>query len=177
MKNLTIINFAISTILGLLMLYSGSSKLLDFHNFTEQIDKSPFLYNRFEILPVLLITIETVLGVLLLTRYKRKLVLYFHLYLMSSFTVYIYLMMQKASYLPCACMGIFESLSWQEHLWVNIILVVLNLIAIFIGTDLNKEEQYKYHKQRITGSYNTIRRASPSGATDQMDNGRNSQYF
>ena len=73
-------------------------------------------------------------------------------------------------------MGIFESLSWREHLWVNTILVVLTLITIFINQYLTHTETGE-NNQRITDNYNTIHQATPSGIMDQVENGRNSQNF
>ncbi len=128
-------------LLAALMLYSGVSKLLNYDRFADALAQSPFLHGRSLWLSYLLPPVEVSLAAFLLLGWQRSFFLYSYLYLMFSFTAYIFLMMHKAYYLPCACMGLFESIGWRAHLWLNIGIISLNLLAIFANKGKSKGVQ------------------------------------
>ncbi|MDG3583367.1 DoxX family protein [Galbibacter sp. CAA-3] len=53
--------------------------------------------------------------------------------LMVMFTVYIYIILNYASYVPCSCGGVLEKLGWGEHLVFNMAFIFLALLAIYIA--------------------------------------------
>ena len=53
--------------------------------------------------------------------------------LLLGFTGYILLILLNAfGYVPCACGGILEQLSWEQHLLVNLFFWALSLIGLFL---------------------------------------------
>lgn len=116
-----------------LFLYSATAKLMDFWAFAGQLSKSPFLQGYAGGLSYVVPASEIMVAVLLMVPRTRQAALYTYLYMMASFTFYVYLMMHKAHYLPCACMGIFgTALSWDQHLVVNLLLTLLTFTAIML---------------------------------------------
>jgi hypothetical protein len=133
----------IVAILMALFLYSAIAKISDFDTFSGELSKSPFLYALARPVSFIVPGAEALIAVLLLIRNTRLYALYVYLYMMASFTCYVYLMMAKAYYLPCACMGIFDSvLGWEEHLVLNAVLTGLTFIAILLeGTSSKRSEE------------------------------------
>lgn len=59
--------------------------------------------------------------------------LWAYLLVMIAFTVYIRLMLSlPISQLPCTCLGIYDRwmLSWQQHLWLNVTILVYTAITL-----------------------------------------------
>ncbi|MFD2968792.1 MauE/DoxX family redox-associated membrane protein [Sphingobacterium bambusae] len=130
-------------VLVFVFLYSALSKLLDFGYFKAELDKSPFLERWTVVLDYLIPLSEIIVVIMLLVKSTRTLALYLYLYMMSSFCFYVYLMMTKAHYLPCACMGLFGKwLSWEAHLLVNVFLLVLTILVILLN---NKDSARAAH--------------------------------
>ncbi|WP_423213037.1 MauE/DoxX family redox-associated membrane protein [Olivibacter jilunii] len=116
------------------------AKAADFSDFSNEISKSPFLYHFARILAWIVPIVEAAVGFLLLIKKTRRFALYTYLYIMASFTFYVFLMEREAYYLPCACMGLFENLlNWKQHLYVNIFLTLLVIASIFLeGSYMNR---------------------------------------
>lgn len=132
------IQWLIVILLMAVFLYSALAKAFDFSDFSSEISKSPFLFGFSSILSWLVPSVEAIVAVLLLVNKTRSSALYAYLYIMASFTFYVFLMEKEAYYLPCACMGLFENLlEWKEHLYVNIFLSLLVIASIFL------EDSYK----------------------------------
>ena len=117
---------------ALLFTYAAVSKLLDFENFQIQLAQSPLLSAFAGIISYIIISIELLLAVLLCIPKTRLFSLYGTLFLMSGFTVYIYLILNFSDFIPCSCGGILEELDWSEHLIFNLICVILAWIAIYL---------------------------------------------
>lgn len=139
------ISEAIAILLMGLFLYSAFAKMLDFVNFSTELSKSPFLQGYTGMLAYVIPLSEVVIAVLLLVPHTRLLALYIYLYMMASFTFYIYLMMTKAYHLPCACMGIFGTvLSWEQHLMANTVITLLVFVGIILHIP-NKKYMHSPH--------------------------------
>lgn len=62
--------------------------------------------------------------------------------LMLIFTLYVALILLNAfEYIPCSCGGIMESLSWNEHLLVNLLFLAVAItgFTVTLKTDLQME--------------------------------------
>ena len=118
----------------LIFLYSALAKFFDFVGFNSELAKSPFLHPIAGFMAWLVPVSELIVGALLIFRRTRGFALYTYFYMMVAFTCYVYLMMKKAYYLPCACMGIIDNLGWEAHLVVNILITCLVLVAILLHT-------------------------------------------
>lgn len=134
MKAATKISFALTRLFMLLFVYSATAKFLDFAEFRSELAKSPFLHPIAGFMAWLVPVAEIIVGVMLLIRRTRSFALYTYFYMMAAFTAYVYLMMKKAYYLPCACMGIIDDLGWEAHLWFNGAITVLVLAALLLET-------------------------------------------
>ncbi len=147
------IQWTICLLLAMVFIDSGLGKLLEFQRFQTELSKSPFVHGFAGFLAFGLPPAELCLTAALLSARTRLKALYASLFLMASFTFYIWVMMTKAWYLPCACMGLLgEDLGWGAHLAVNIIITLLILTALLLHPE--KEKQ---------GAKDTLHRLSPSG--------------
>jgi hypothetical protein len=129
MKKTTIIE-AISYLLILLFGYAAISKLVDYENFTIQLSKSPYISFFAPLLAWGLPVVELLVAAVMIFPKSKRTGLYGSLFLMTLFTAYIFSMLHFSYYIPCACGGIFAKLDWVAHLFVNIGIMILNLVAL-----------------------------------------------
>lgn len=116
----------------LLFVYAGASKLFDYEHFTIEIAKSPLLSAFTKVLPAAVIAIELIASILLFIPRARFYGLMVSFGLMSAFTVYIIIILNWSSFIPCSCGGILSDLSWAEHLIFNLLFLALAISAIFL---------------------------------------------
>jgi hypothetical protein len=119
-------------LLVLLFIYAAVSKLLNYKLFVFQLGKSPYLTGYSRLLSVLIPLSEMIIVVLLIFNRWRMLGLYASYLLMSLFTGYVYLILNYADHIPCSCGGIIAHLSWNQHLYFNIVVTALTMIAILV---------------------------------------------
>ncbi len=115
-----------------LFYYASLSKLLDFENFQVQLAQSPLLSAYAGIISYLIIIVELIISILLFTSKYRLIGLYGSLFLMTSFSVYIYIILNYSDFIPCSCGGILEKLGWNEHFIFNICFAIIGIIGIFL---------------------------------------------
>jgi hypothetical protein len=127
----------ISFLLVLLFSYAAISKMLEFHKFAGQLKSSPLLQPVSGILIWLIPTAELYAVILLLVPSWRRSGLLMATIVMTAFTLYISIMLLFFDKLPCSCGGVFERMSWGQHLAFN---VAFTLLA-FAGLVLQKPEQ------------------------------------
>ncbi|WP_343617330.1 MauE/DoxX family redox-associated membrane protein [Flavobacterium sp.] len=128
----------------LLFIYAASSKLMEFESFEIQLGKSPLLSAFAFWIARLIPFAELLIAVLLLFSKSMKAGLYLALNLMIMFSAYIFIILHYSSFVPCSCGGILEKMSWNAHLFFNIIFIVLALASIIIL------EHKSYKKSRKT---------------------------
>lgn len=116
----------------LLFVYAAVSKILDFENFRVQLAQSPLLSAYAEIIAPLVLAVELLTVLLLSFTRTRKSGLYACLFLMSAFTVYIYIILNYSDFIPCSCGGILEKMGWTTHLVFNVFFILLSLTAILL---------------------------------------------
>lgn len=120
-----------------LFTYTAVNKLVDYQTFRIALVQSPILEHYAGFMMVALPVVELLVVLLLAIPATRRVGLFASLFLMTAFTLYISYLMFFASELPCNCGGIMRSLSWKQHLIVNIFLIALAGWAILI-TRTNK---------------------------------------
>jgi uncharacterized membrane protein YphA (DoxX/SURF4 family) len=117
------------SILVLVFAYSGGSKVWDHQNFTAQLgiffSESPAAFFAWAV-PVA----ELLTAIGLVIQPARLKACYASLFLLISFTVYIIYLLLTASSLPCSCGGIIAALSWQQHLVLNALLILITIATI-----------------------------------------------
>lgn len=122
----------ISTLLILLFVYSSISKLLEFENFQVQLGQSPLLSAYTNFISYAVLIVELAIALLLAIPKTRYIGLVTSFGLMVMFTVYIIVILNYSSFIPCSCGGILEKLGWKEHLIFNIVFTLLAAIAIIL---------------------------------------------
>ncbi|HSZ33189.1 MAG TPA: MauE/DoxX family redox-associated membrane protein [Puia sp.] len=121
----------ISFLFILLFVYAASSKLFDYQNFKAQLGRSPLLarfWNWIWIVP----TVEILIALLLPFQKTKLLGLYASFSLMTMFTAYIFAILQFSEFIPCSCGGVLSKMSWTEHMWFNIVFILLALSGILL---------------------------------------------
>lgn len=116
----------------LLFVYAAVSKLFDYEGFRHQLSMSPILSSHATWLTGLVPSLEISFSILLAIPKTRIYGVFCSFNLMIMFTVYIYLIMNYASYVPCSCGGILEDMGWMEHFYFNIVFIVLALTTLFV---------------------------------------------
>ncbi|MDM1468103.1 hypothetical protein HX030_13830 [Myroides odoratimimus] len=131
----------------LLFVYAAISKLITFEAFQVQLTQSPLLSAYASTIAYLVIIVELVIALFLTLKQTKTLGLYLSYGLMVAFTIYIYLILNYSDFIPCSCGGILEKMGWTEHLWFNIIVCILGLLAIYFQE--NDKENNKTNKKRF----------------------------
>lgn len=117
----------------LLFVYAAVNKLLDFENFQVQIGQSPLLSAYASWISWVVVFIEILIAILLIFPQSRRVALWAAFNLMLMFTIYIFIILNYSSYVPCSCGGILEKMTWEIHLAFNSIFVVLAALAILLN--------------------------------------------
>jgi hypothetical protein len=115
----------------LLFVYTATSKLMQLEHFETVLETSPLIGIYAKYMSVMLPAIELIAAVLLFLPTTKMTGLVLSLGLMIVFTVYISYMLVFNEHLPCSCGGVIGRLSWKEHLFFNLILIVVAATAVF----------------------------------------------
>lgn len=132
------IPFIISMLFIVVFIFAGSSKLIDYYQFQQQLEQSDILKGYAGTLSWIVPTIEIVISLFLLIPRFRIFALYACLGLMIMFTIYITLMLHFSETIPCSCGGVISTLGWRGHLYLNLCLALLAFIGIFTSIGLQK---------------------------------------
>ncbi|SEW37578.1 hypothetical protein SAMN05428988_4688 [Chitinophaga sp. YR573] len=115
----------ICALLIFLFIYTGISKLLDYHTFRRQLGQSPFITFYAPLLAWALPLGEIIIAGMLSFNRSRLAGLYLSFFLLCLFTFYLAAMLQLSYYIPCSCGGVLQALSWQAHIILNIVFILL----------------------------------------------------
>ena len=126
----------ISSILLLLFLYTGLSKLSDYQLFKFVLFQSPWLKHFAGLIAWALPVTELIVALLLFIPAARLYGLYSSLILLSLFTLYLGLMLAFSPKVPCNCGGVIKSLTWPQHIGLNLFFILLSLWGIWIHRKL-----------------------------------------
>ncbi len=132
----------ISGLLLLVFLYTAWSKLREYEQFRYTLSQSYLLKPVAGVIAWLLPVVELIVVVLLFVPMWRRWGLKFSTMLLSVLTLYLTFMMIFAPKLPCACGGVLEDMTWKEHIYFNLGLIILSII----GAVLYKKEKGKLNK-------------------------------
>ena len=128
-----IIKFA-SSLLIILWIYTGGSKLLDFTSFEHQLKLQNFSPLLTGILKYTIPIIEVFTAVLLCIKITFRVGLMLSLIIIGSFTVFTILVLAGFyPKIPCSCGGIIKALSWRNHLIFNLFFLILNITALSLS--------------------------------------------
>lgn len=124
----------ISVLYMFLFVYAAVGKLLEFENFQAQLGQSPILGAYTGIVSYVVITLELIVAVFLAFSKTRLFALYSGFGLMVMFTVYIIIILNFSSNIPCSCGGVLENMGWREHLIFYAFFIVMAFLAIISGS-------------------------------------------
>jgi len=141
MKRSTIIEM-ISFAFILLFLYVGISKFVDFKNTQFDFNQAPVIGRYPTLFATIIPLLEIATAICLFVPRWRKIGLFATSTLMIIFTVYVaYMLRAYTAYeRPCSCGGIMRKLSWQSHLYFNIIATALSFFAIMLFRKAENEK-------------------------------------
>ncbi|PRZ22846.1 MauE/DoxX family redox-associated membrane protein [Flavobacterium granuli] len=131
LKNNIII--AICYLHAFLFTYAAISKILDYHDFSIKLGQSPLLSAFAGYVATGVPVLELIIVLMLIFPRWRITGLYAAFCLMIAFTVYIFIILNYSSYVPCSCGGILQDLGWTEHLVFNLVFIFLALIALILS--------------------------------------------
>ena len=120
-------------LLALLFLFTAMSKLIDFRHFVRSINNQPFDDSFTPFLVYFLPAIELLAVLLLLSLKTRTKGLWLSLVLMAVFTVYVALVtFHFYDRVPCACAGVFQKLTWSQHLVLNVVFTGMAAASLWL---------------------------------------------
>jgi uncharacterized membrane protein YphA (DoxX/SURF4 family) len=122
----------ISFLYVVLFVYAAVSKLLDFENFRVQLGQSPLLSAFAGVIAWIVPALELFIALLIVSKRLRIIGLFGALGLMIMFTAYIFIILNYSSFVPCSCGGILEKLGWTEHLFFNLVFIMLAAAGILL---------------------------------------------
>ncbi|WP_121667549.1 MauE/DoxX family redox-associated membrane protein [Mesonia aquimarina] len=137
LKTRNLIVRIVSYLFVLLFVYAAVSKMIDFEVFRSQLSQSPLLTNYSSLLVFIIPFIEILIAIALLLPKLQYFALYASGILMLLFSLYIVAILNFSPSIPCSCGGILENLGWEQHLYVNLIFVVLAFTASFLHQKCN----------------------------------------
>jgi hypothetical protein len=133
----TLVNI-ISALFIFLFAYTAVNKSLEISLFKNVLARSPLIYQSWSgLVAWTIILLEWLAVFLLLLPPLRRKGLGLSLGLMTVFTFYIIIMLLTVSRLPCSCGGVLNSLSWRDHLYLNVGLTLLAGIGFFKEKKIN----------------------------------------
>jgi hypothetical protein len=140
-------NIPVSILLILLFGYTAFSKvdfftgkhIIDVTQFKFDMAKSPVLQHHINILGYLIPAVELLICFLLVFNRTKLIGYYSSLLLLCMFTGYITYMFAHYPVLPCTCGGIVATLSWKNHLLLNVFFILITVNAIYLTHKRKKE--------------------------------------
>lgn len=139
----------ISLLFILLFVYTAVSKLLDYENFRVVIGQSPLITQFAPVLAIVVPAAELVIALLLVIPRYRRSGLYASFAMMMLFTVYIIVLVTFSERIPCSCGGVISRMTWKQHLYFNIVFVLLALLGMWL---YNKQPDNTSHQTDLVHS-------------------------
>lgn len=125
--------FGLTILLLLLWVPTSIHKLIDFESFKNDIYRQPISLSLSNLIIYSLPIIELLTAFLIVTPKYRLFGFIASTFLMTVFTLYIAsALLNVWDRLPCGCGLIIAHLNWQEHLWFNIVFLILSITAWYL---------------------------------------------
>lgn len=133
MKNKILLILRLSLIL--LFSYTTFHKLIDLHLFRQTLMKSTLIEEYQINFLMYFVPVIEIVTIFLLISDKYIMGLYMSLLLMLTFTMYLIVLNNFSFYKGCSCGGIFNEMSYLQHVVVNLLFVVISLVSILMYTE------------------------------------------
>jgi hypothetical protein len=132
--------FTITCLFICMWIYAAVAKWGKFDVFVVQMNKQPLPAFMAPLLIWALPPFEIAIALLLFIDKTRRLGLWLSAILMTSFSIYVALLTADLlGKVPCACAGIFQKMSWENHLLFNIGFTALAFIALWLSYKTNRD--------------------------------------
>ncbi|WP_294965137.1 MauE/DoxX family redox-associated membrane protein [uncultured Flavobacterium sp.] len=122
-------------ILILLFAYTTYHKLADFALFRQTLMKSTLIEEYQINFLLFFVPIIELVTIFLLLSEKYILGLYMSLLLMLTFTIYLIVLNNFSFYKGCSCGGVFNEMTYFQHIAVNISLIIISVASILLHTE------------------------------------------
>lgn len=132
----------IAFIFFFLFIYTGLSKVYQYHIYVHDLLRSPMLAPIAYPASILIPVSEILIAALLIPDATRKYGFGGSLVLMAMFTIYVGYVLSTSSYRPCTCGGIIRQLSWKNHMIFNVIFLLLAIVGVLLE---GKKARIKVH--------------------------------
>jgi uncharacterized membrane protein YphA (DoxX/SURF4 family) len=121
-------------LLALLFLFTSLNKILDMHHFVREMNNQVFPKPIPSLLIVLVPLVEIATAILLLRLKTRIKGLWLSFILMVAFSSYVGLVVLHIfTKVPCSCAGVFNHMTWLQHLAFNIGFTVIAAGCLLIA--------------------------------------------
>jgi hypothetical protein len=130
-----------SSLLILLFLYTAINKTLDISSTESVLKKTPWFLNFASETAYGVIGMEYVAALFLFIPRTRRVGFFISLALMTAFIAYIIYMKIFIPDLPCSCGGVISTLTWTQHLLLNIFFALLAAIGIVLTLKRNSNPE------------------------------------
>lgn len=133
----------LSAPLAALFFYAAFSKLADYDKSRWEMRNQIFPTYVADILTWLIPLAEIMIMLLILFPRTRKRGLKASVFLLSTFTLYILVVMNGAlGRIPCSCGGILKDIPFKGHLLFNLVFIGLSIFSLAIETNFNLKKQW-----------------------------------
>lgn len=138
------INLILQALLIGLFVYAATSKLIDLPQARHQMLNQIFP-KAIALLFLWLVPLTELLISLLIMNKKTKISgLFAYILLMSAFIIYILLVSQNIfGRIPCSCGGAINTLSWNQHLMLNITFLLFSISSLLLTKRERRSEKSK----------------------------------
>lgn len=115
-----------------IFLYTTYHKITDIKTFEESLLRSKLLSNLHIYIKYLIPLFELLIIVSLFIDRYIMIGLYLSLSLLFIFTIYLFFLNNFSVFHGCSCGGIFNTMTYSEHIIANLFLILINILAIFL---------------------------------------------
>lgn len=127
-------------LLILLFLYTLIHKIIDIKSFENTLLKSTIISNNQVQLLLYFTPLAELFVIISLFLKKRIIGFYLSFILMLVFTLYLVALNNFSFYKGCSCGGIFNELTYLEHIIINISFLLIALLSIMLFENKEKEK-------------------------------------
>lgn len=108
-------------------------KLIDFAAFKDGILNQPFSDSLGYVLIYTLPAFELLIAFSLVSEKFRRIGLILSTFLMAAFTGYVAVALLSAwEKLPCGCGSVISGMNWTQHLFFNLLFLVLSILGLYL---------------------------------------------
>ncbi|HLV45910.1 MAG TPA: MauE/DoxX family redox-associated membrane protein [Flavobacterium sp.] len=112
--------------------YTLFHKIFDMHSFMDTLQKSTIIKNNQIDIVFYLVPFLELITILALLFWNKIIGFYASLGLTLVFTIYLIALNNFSLYKGCSCGGIFNELSYSQHLIANGVIIAVSIIAIIL---------------------------------------------